>query len=119
MFAGYQLQAELASGTSKKKRNQMAEGEVSLSEAERCGEVDPNYERDLRPSVVNEDEMSKQQRRRYKSDHKGVVNGKTRLVREDSATKAWSIMREVDPWTAWFYKPHTVLFLLTGGCLLV
>jgi hypothetical protein len=113
------LQAELASGISKKK-NRMAEGEVSLSEAERSGEFDPNYERDLRPSVVNEHDMSKQQRRRNKADHKGVVNGnKTRLVREDSATKAWSIMREVDPWTAWFYKPHTVLFLLTGGCILV
>lgn len=97
----------------------MAGREVSLSEAESCGEFDPNYERNLRPSVVNEHDMTKQQRRRYKSEYDGVVNGKTRLVREDSATKAWSIMREVDPWTAWFYKPHTVPFLLTGGCLLV
>ena len=42
-----------------------------------------------------------------------------RLVREDSETKAWSIIRDLDPWTAWLYKPHTVTVLLAGACLVV
>jgi hypothetical protein len=41
------------------------------------------------------------------------------LVREDSESKAWSIMRDLDPWTAWLYKPRTITFLLVGACLLV
>lgn len=28
-------------------------------------------------------------------------------------------MRDLDPWTAWFYKPHTVTVLVAGACLLV
>jgi len=41
------------------------------------------------------------------------------LEREDSETKAGSIMKDLDPWTAWFYKPHTVTVLIVGACLLV
>jgi hypothetical protein len=26
---------------------------------------------------------------------------------------------EVDPWTAWIYKPHTISLLLCGTCLLM
>ncbi|CAM6047906.1 unnamed protein product, partial [Sphagnum compactum] len=44
--------------------------------------------------------------------------GKT-LVREDSESKAWSIVRDLDPWTAWLYKPRTITVLLVGACLLV
>ena len=48
-----------------------------------------------------------------------VDNGGERIVREDSESKAWSIMRDLDPWTAWLYKPHTVTVLIIGACLLV
>lgn len=41
------------------------------------------------------------------------------LEREDSETKAGSIMRDLDPWTALFYTPHTVTVLIFGTCLLV
>jgi hypothetical protein len=44
--------------------------------------------------------------------------GKT-LVREDSESKAWSIVRDLDPWTAWLYKPRTITVLLVGACVLV
>ncbi|KAG0591947.1 hypothetical protein KC19_1G214000 [Ceratodon purpureus] len=48
-----------------------------------------------------------------------VSGGGNRIVREDSESKAWSIMRDLDPWTAWLYKPHTVTVLIVGACLLV
>lgn len=48
-----------------------------------------------------------------------ISNDGIRLEREDSESKAGSIMRDLDPWTAWFYKPHTVTVLVAGACLLV
>jgi hypothetical protein len=49
----------------------------------------------------------------------GAEEEELMLVREDSESKAWSIMRDLDPWTAWLYKPRTITFLLVGACLLV
>jgi hypothetical protein len=51
-------------------------------------------------------------------EHDDGEEGKT-LVREDSESKAWSIVRDLDPWTAWLYKPRTITVLLVGACLLV
>lgn len=47
------------------------------------------------------------------------ATGNRILEREDSETKAGSIMRDLDPWTALFYTPHTVTVLIIGACLLV
>lgn len=52
-------------------------------------------------------------------DGSAISGDGNKMVREDSESKAWSIMRDLDPWTAWFYKPHTVTVLIVGACLLV
>lgn len=49
----------------------------------------------------------------------GSYGEEKRLEREDSEAKAWSIMKDLDPWTAWLYSPHTVTVLIAGACLLV
>jgi hypothetical protein len=41
------------------------------------------------------------------------------LVRTDSECKAELILRDVDPWTAWMYKPHTLVVTLFGAGLLM
>ena len=52
-------------------------------------------------------------------ERSGSYGGEKRLEREDSEAKAWSIMKDLDPWTAWLYSPHTVTVLMAGACLLV
>lgn len=41
------------------------------------------------------------------------------LARSDSEIKARTVLSDVDPWTAWFYKPHTLIFSFIGAALLV
>jgi hypothetical protein len=41
------------------------------------------------------------------------------LVRTDSENQAERILRDVDPWTAWLYKPHTLVVTLFGAGLLM
>lgn len=49
-------------------------------------------------------------------DVNAVVEEKRR-VRSD--VKAMDGSGELDPWTAWAYKPRTVTLLLLGACLLM
>lgn len=41
------------------------------------------------------------------------------LARTESESKARDILSDVDPWTAWLYKPHTLVVTLIGAGLLV
>ena len=52
-------------------------------------------------------------------ERSGSYGEEKRLEREDSEAKAWSIIKDLDPWTAWLYSPHTVTVLMAGACLLV
>ena len=49
----------------------------------------------------------------------GVGRMGSRLVRTTSEIKAEEILNDVDPWTAWMYKPQTSLVTLAGACVLV
>nr|CAD1842716.1 unnamed protein product [Ananas comosus var. bracteatus] len=55
-----------------------------------------------------------------------AVNGQMKSRRreyansqEDNDVKLLSYFGEVDPWTAWAYKPRTISLLLLGTCLLI
>lgn len=53
------------------------------------------------------------------------VNGHRRARRRDLVAyqsgdlSSSSSEDELDPWTAWAYKPHTITLLLIGACFLV
>lgn len=50
------------------------------------------------------------QRRERKKDHLAEANGNASLT---------SVGEELDPWTAWAYRPRTVSLLLIGACFLM
>lgn len=41
------------------------------------------------------------------------------LMRSASEAMAESILSDVDPWTAWLYKPHTAFVTIAGAGLLL
>lgn len=41
------------------------------------------------------------------------------LARTRSEVMAHNILHDVDPWTAWMYKPHTIIVTMAGAALLV
>ena len=46
------------------------------------------------------------------------VNKKNHLIQENGDSLL-SNADDLDPWTAWAYKPHTVSLLLLGACFLM
>lgn len=52
-------------------------------------------------------------------------NDQKRVRRKDYTTKQngdasiSTVNDELDPWTAWAYKPHTITFLFVGACFLM
>ncbi|KAH9746562.1 CDP-diacylglycerol--serine O-phosphatidyltransferase 1 [Citrus sinensis] len=50
--------------------------------------------------------------------HRGVRR-KDHVVQENGDTDTSSGSDELDPWTAWAYKPRTISFLLIGACFLI
>lgn len=50
-----------------------------------------------------------------------MSNGSSRspLARTRSEVMAHNILHDVDPWTAWMYKPHTIIVTMAGAALLV
>lgn len=52
-------------------------------------------------------------------------DGNTKTGRRDSTVQVNTDINmsndanELDPWTAWAYKPHTISLLLLGACLLM
>ncbi|KAG0578735.1 hypothetical protein M758_4G043400 [Ceratodon purpureus] len=59
---------------------------------------------------------------KYGGDEKHRLSGGgggADLVRTESENKVQSILRDVDPWTAWMYKPHTLVVTLFGAALVV
>lgn len=46
-------------------------------------------------------------------------DGTSPLARTSSEAMAQSILSDVDPWTAWLYKPHTAIVTVAGAGLLV
>ena len=49
----------------------------------------------------------------------GDENVAADLVRTESEIKARSVLKDLDPWTAWLYKPHTLIVTLIGAGVLV
>ncbi|KAJ6356813.1 hypothetical protein OIU78_004833 [Salix suchowensis] len=52
------------------------------------------------------------------------LNGQTRVRRKDhfahtNGDLALASVGDVDPWTAWAYKPRTISLLLIGACFLI
>eukprot|EP01018_Ginkgo_biloba_P010940 Gb_17542 [translate_table: standard] len=39
--------------------------------------------------------------------------------RGNDDSRLHTITEELDPWTAWAYRPHTISLLLVGACLLI
>lgn len=50
--------------------------------------------------------------------HRGVRTT-DHLIQENGDSSLSSDVDELDPWTAWAYKPHTISFLLIGACFLM
>ncbi|KAK9115061.1 hypothetical protein Syun_021858 [Stephania yunnanensis] len=73
----------------------------------------------------SDSEESKGERQRWDGNGSGTVNGQRKARRRDMITGENGVVNgpnsndELDPWTAWAYKPRTVSFLLIGACLLI
>lgn len=48
--------------------------------------------------------------RQRRRDHHILANGEASLARPND---------DLDPWTAWAYKPRTITLLLIGACFLM
>lgn len=49
----------------------------------------------------------------------GKITSRDYKIREENGAKFPSDFGELDPWTAWAYKPRTITLLFVGTCLLV
>ncbi|XP_024366747.1 CDP-diacylglycerol--serine O-phosphatidyltransferase 1 isoform X2 [Physcomitrium patens] len=67
-----------------------------------------------------EEEGDLRKKGKSRGDNIGFNDGdSTGLVRTASEIQARKVLSDVDPWTAWLYKPHTIITTLVGAGLLV